>query len=180
MALLSITQQQNIKPISPNWAGAAKVSGGKSNFDQLAEEIEDGKLVDKIGFRFLQDLRDAENSEPNDFLMLGGVYMHNNIEHRIKGLNYVLAYMIYSEYVRASALNDSFTGLVRKSRNESETAKAGDVKAEQLNAQQLAIKEFKNIELYLNCNVDLYPLWRCTTPKKIYTYQMKGLRKTKK
>ena len=54
MALLTISEQQGIKPISPNWASFIKITGGRNNFVQLQEEVEEKELliiVTKIVFK---------------------------------------------------------------------------------------------------------------------------------
>ncbi len=178
-AILTLLKQQAIKTISPNWAIASKVTGGKTNYIQLEEEVEFDKLEDLIGSALLQDLQDNPETPDNIILLDGGTFkdaFDNDI--RFKGLRYVLAYMVFSEYIIESSVNDSYTGLVNKNRQESRSINGGDVYKQQARARKLALKEWELAKQFLDKNYELYPFWKASLTVKPYTPKLIGLKKT--
>jgi len=179
MALITLAQQQAIKPISNNWATAYKQVGGKSNYDQLAEEVEETDLQKLLGAALLQDIQDNPTEARNVTLLEGGTFKDcNGNTIKFKGIIWVLAYMIYSQYVTESFAADTFTGFVKKERNEATGLSSAERKEIKINVREKALHQWDFIKQYLNDNTSLYPLWYCGQSKQPYRPVLRGVRKT--
>jgi len=179
MALLTLTQQNSIKPISQNWANHIKIAGGVTNFKLLQTEVENKELKNLLGNALLYDIQ-QNTTDPGYVKLLDGTTFldcdDNTIE--FQGIRFQLAYMNWSKYVGESHLSDTFTGMVQKSRNESTALSSGDIKRTQLDAREIALQDFEIMKLYLNDNETIYPLWITGKTKKIYTPKFTGIKRT--
>ena len=179
MALLTLIQQQEIKIISGNWPNASKVTGGKTNYEQLAEEVEEKELRTLLGVALLQDVQDNPTEARNVTLLDGGTFEDcDNNTVKFKGLRYILAYFNYSKYVGESFVSDSFTGMVKKTRTEATPLTSGDIKRLQLDAREIALQEWELVKCFLDENESDYPLWECTTKRKTFTPRFTGVKRT--
>jgi len=178
MALITLEQQQTIKFLSPNWTAGTLVSGGKSNFEQLAEEVEYSELQSLLGIELYQDL--ISNVEEPKYLDLlnGKTFEYNKVNLSFKGLIFILAYLNYAQFVYQSQFANTFSGLVKKKRTESESTNLGEVGKFQKDNRQIAMQEFEIIKIFLNENADLYPLWNCTKKRSPFKLKLTGLNKT--
>ena len=179
MTLLTLTQQNSFKPISQNWAASAKLTGGVDNFTQLATEVENKELKSLLGIALLQDVQVRPTVAPNDDLLDGADFEDcngNTISH--KGLRFILAYLNWSKYVSESFVSDTYTGMVKKNRNEAESLTSGDIKRLQQDAREIALQEFELVKDYLNENTDSFPLWIASSSKKPYVPKFKGVKRT--
>ncbi len=170
--ILTLEQQQQIKRISPNQ---------KTGFyDQLASEVEENELRDLVGDPLKQDLQNNPDSANNAKLLNGDKYEDyhgNEIEH--KGLRFVLAYYNYANYVNESFVEDTYTGMVRKTRTDSESIGEGTTRRLQVKARQIAEKEWALVKRYLEINSENYPLYYCCHErKKTNLPRFKGMRRT--
>jgi len=175
--LLSLSQQQGIKRISPNWANGNKAVGGTTNYEQLAKEIQDYYLADLLGDAFAYDV--TENPESYVSLLDGAEYTDcdgNTVNQ--KGLRYCLAFWNYGKYVSDSMVDDTFTGFVQKNRQETQTISSGQVQRMQLEANNQAMKAFNQVKKYLDEMIDSYPLWKCNTSRKPYQPRQINVNKT--
>lgn len=102
MALWTLADQQRIKPIEGN-----NIS---TRFEQLRREVELNDIQKYLGFEFYQEL--LRNPSQYALLINGGSYTDNGYIYQFSGLKYVCAYLLYARYVRESAINDTFSGLV--------------------------------------------------------------------
>ena len=179
MSLLTIAQQQAIKPISPNWAAKVKITGGVTNFDQLEQEIEESKLSDLLGIALFQDVQDNPTTAPNLILLDGGSFTDcNSNVVKFKGLRFIIAYMVYPDYIDISNYDDTYTGMVQKNRQETTTISTGDKKRMRDRTIEIALNEFALIKDFLNENSKDYPLWICTESKSVYKPKFTSIRKT--
>lgn len=180
--LLSPVQQQTTKIISANWAKASKIAGSKSNYEQLAEEVEEKELRSLLGVALLQDVQDNPTSAANVVLLDGGTFNDcNGNTIKFKGLRYILAYMNYSKYIYESNISDSFTGMVSKTRTEATNLGNGSKKSIQNDAREIALQEWELCKSFLNENKTTYPLWECgegTQARKAYSPRFRGLKRT--
>lgn len=168
--LLKFYEQNNIKPISEN---------NESKYPLLAREVEEGKLKELIGIELLQDLQVNPNTDDNKNLLNGCSFVNRNgntVKHQ--GLKYVIAYMNYSKYIGESFVNDTFTGMVRKTRQDAENLTSGDISRLQGEAQSIALTEFEIIKDFLVLNYSKYPLFKKCHLKDIYTPKFRTIRKT--
>lgn len=179
--LLSLAQQQAIKTISPNWANYVKTTGGTTNYEQLALEVEESDLQKLLGAALLQDLQDNPTETNNAILLNGGTFEDcNGNTIKFKGLRYVLAYMNYSQQILESDVADTFTGFVKKNRNEADGLSFGEKKQLMINAREKAMAQWELAKQFLNDNTDLYELWYCGQSRKPYRPKLIGVRKTRK
>jgi hypothetical protein len=168
--ILSWAQQIAIKKMSAN---------NQQKYAALAGEVEELELKELLGISLLQDLQTNPTSTYNALLLNGTSftnYMGQTVSH--KGLRYVIAYLNYSKYIGESWINDTFTGMVSKKREESELLSEGSIRRLQDQARKQALTEWEIIKDYLNCNSSLFPLWLCGFSKTPYTPKFKGLKKT--
>lgn len=179
MALITLAQQQAIKPISDSWGRKTMISGGITQFERIAEEVEELDLRKYIGDEFITDLQVNGTSEANAALLNGGVYVKSDGSSiAFKGLRSILAYLIYRSYIVESRIADTFTGAVMQKRNETEFAHQGDIKKIQSRMMEIADKQFELIRDYLNQNSASYPYWQCAVSHSPRFPKMYGVRKT--
>lgn len=181
MALLTLNQQQLIKPISPNWANNIKNTGGITNYDQLAAEVEETDLQKLLGPALLQDVQDNPLEARNVTLLNGGTFEDCNGDTiKFKGILYILAYMNYSQYITESFAADTFTGFVKKERNEASSLSSAERKEIKINVREKAMYQWDLLKQFLNDNTDTYEFWYCNQSKQPYRPILKGVRKTRK
>ena len=138
MAILTYEQQATIKPISAN---------KKHVFTQLEAEICDLYMPKLLGHSLSQKVQ----AEPDDYLpLLDGStfdYCGETINH--KGLRYILAYYLYAEYVQISDFEDTFTGLVRQNRGETEHLSGGRIEKVRQHYIQIAESAWELTKKYI-------------------------------
>jgi len=117
MALLTYSQQQAIKPISQN---------NERRYLQLQKDVEEIQLPRLLGYKLAQLVQDAPNSYAD--LLNGSTFDYCGDTLKHKGLRYCLAYFTYAQYVLESGFEDTFTGMVRQNRTETEHATGGQLK----------------------------------------------------
>ena len=179
MPLLLLSEQQAIKVISPNWANAAKVTGGVKNYDQLASEVETSELVKLLGIGMLQAIQGEPESESFAPLLEGGEFTNcNGLVIKFKGLKFIIAYLNWSKYVAESFVSDTYGGMVSKKTDESQPLSSGDIKRLQSNAREIAMIEWDLLREYLNINKENYPMWLPNATKKVYQPKIYGIKRT--
>ncbi len=180
MALLTISEQQALKPISANWEKAPKLTGGVSQFEQLTEEVQDLVLPKLLGYALYQDVVKNPTEARNLILLEGGTFTDcNGNDIDFKGLKFQLAYFNYERYVNVSNIADTASGMRAKNIPQSEPIRDGVIKREGAFANSKAMSDFNLMEMFLNENTDTYSLWVCTLKERnIPTANMINLRNT--
>lgn len=177
--ILQITEQQQIKVISPNWANAVKVTGGVKNYDQLTSEVESCELVKLLGLPLLQAIQSDPEIESFGIVLTGGEYVDcNGNTIKFKGLKFIIAYLNYSKYIGESFVSDTYGGMVRKNTDESTPLSSGDIKRLQSSAREIAMMEWELLKEYLTINKESYPIWSCFATKKVYLPKIYGVKRT--
>lgn len=169
-SILTLAQQQSNKPISEK--NAAK-------FNQLREETIRKDLTDLLGAAFIDAI--VANPTENRFVNLLDAKEYedyNGYTRRHLGLRFVLSYFLYARYIGMSDVSDTYTGLVRKNRTESESLSDGRVKMLQNDARDIALTQFNSIKEYMTENISEYPEWHCDTNRNTFKPQVTTLRKT--
>lgn len=166
--LLKFSDQQEIRPISPN---------NEDKFDQLAYEVENSELRKLLGDVFLYDIQ--QNTNTYSKLINGCEFTINDYKLKHRGLKFILAYLVYAKYVGQSNFTDTFAGYRQTSIGESELVSDGTLRRLQSENREVALDEFAIIKKYLNENYEDYPLWNDHHRKKVFTPRMKTLRKTR-
>lgn len=181
MALLTISQQNTIKSIRLNWAKEKKVSTNKTNFEKLQEEIENNELMKLLGSAFLYDIQQNPTDQKYIDLLDGKEFIDcDGNPNRFRGIKYQLAYYNYAQYLSESTYQDTYTGLIEKNRNETQTASAGVMKNQQKRWREIGLNDFELMKEFLNENYETYPLWNCTNKRKAFEPKINTLRKTYK
>jgi len=179
MALLTLAQQNLIKPISQNWALSTKEISGTTNFTQIESEVENLELRKLLGNALLYDLQTNPLTALNVLLLDGTIFENcNNDTVEFQGIRFQLANMVYAEYMLESKIQDSYTGMVKKSRPESVELSQGELNNYKKRYQEIALSDFQIMKEYLNENDTLYPLWECSRTKRPYTPRLITVRKT--
>lgn len=172
MSILTFQQQTAIKPISKNNA---------TMHSQLLVEVLNIDLVNLLGAAFVTALK----SNPTDDRFTAILDANNFVNCygntvSFEGLRYVIAYLVYARYVRAVNVKDTFNGLVRQNRTESEHVGDATIRAMQQEAKDAAVSQLKLIEEYLTDNSETYPEWEKGLSKKGFRPRIINLRKTYK
>jgi len=168
--LLTYSQQQAIKKISAN---------NQSKYDPLALEVEENELLSLLGVELLQDIQANPTATDNALLLNGDTYeISTGHSVTFKGLRYMLAYFNYAKYVGESFVADTFSGMVKKTREDAELLSEGAIKRLQADARQLAMNDWERIRAYLDLNYVTFPLWRASTTRKPFIPRIYGVRKT--
>jgi len=167
--LLSLAQQQEIKPISSN---------NTDKYQLLASEVEELELKKLLGVALLQDLQTNPTAANNLILLNGGTFTQSGVSVKHKGIRYVTAYLNISKYIGESYVNDTFTGFTKKKREESDSLNEGEIKRLQNLNREIALSEFELIRCFLDQNNTTYNLWICANTQKVYSPKIYGVRKT--
>lgn len=179
MALISLEQQQAIKPISDTWGRQAKITGGVTNFQRIAEEVEELDLRKYLGDAFLNDLQENPDTDVNALLLNGGAYINcDGRTVKFKGVRTILAYLIFRSYLPSSKIADTFTGAVMQRRPETDFVPSGDIKREQRRVMDIAEQQWELTRNFLNVNTDSFPLWECTEKPTVRLPKIYGVRKS--
>lgn len=143
--ILSFDHQQDIKPCSVN---------NLEEWTQFRNEVVRSELRRLLGPVMAANITAA----PENFtaLLEGDTLKYCGSEITHAGLRFVLAYMVYARYVTEQHLKDTFTGIVKKSRSEAESAGEGELRRLERGALQIANDEFVLIDLYLCQNATRY------------------------
>jgi hypothetical protein len=170
--IVSFDAQQLIKPMSVN---------NEDKYNQIAREVESLELDKLLGYAFYQDV---SSNQANYTGLLNGSQFTDNANNLVyhKGLRYVIAYLNYAKYIGESYVNDTFTGFVQKTRQDSERISSGDIKRLQQENREIAFNAFELIRMFLNksnqTTPKIYPLWNNTSDKNIYKPIFYGIKKT--
>ena len=156
MALLTYAQQQQIKPIAAN---------NQRTYSQIEIDAENLYLAKILGVVFAQKVQ--EYPENYSDLLNGSEFVYCNETIKHKGLRFVLAYYVFSEYAKISDVNDTFTGMVQQNRTETTHLSSNRINSIISSSLSIADQALEVVKLYLNTNSDLYPFWNCnkTTSK---------------
>ena len=144
--ILSFEHQQAVKPCSVN---------NIEEWTQFRNEVVRSELRRLLGPVMAANITAAP--ENYTALLEGDTLDYCGSEITHAGLRFVLAYMVYARYVTEQHLKDTFTGIVKKSRSEAESAGEGELRRLERGALQIANDEFVLIDLYLCQNATLYP-----------------------
>lgn len=177
--LITIAEQQEIKPISANWAAMAKLNGGTTHFEQLVQDVQDMKLPKLLGYALYQDVVKNPTSVNNVVLLDGGSFEDSNgnlID--FKGIKYQLAWFNFQRYVEVSNFSDTSTGMRTKTAEKSQPLRDGMIKREQTFSENKAMQDFELMKLFLIENSDTYPLFDCTKEKNTSSVNIYNIRKT--
>ena len=136
--IMTFEKQQTIKPVATN---------DIERFSQIMEETELFELSKLLG----QDVyNDIDNNQALYSDLINGCSFGVNgktVNH--KGIVYVLAYLNYANYVEESQVFDTYTGLVRKKREDSESVGNGTVKNLRDKNKEIAMYHYSFVKEYM-------------------------------
>jgi len=154
--ILTFDKQQAIRPISEN---------NSHKWEQLAKEVNDVTMYNIFGVDFMIDVESNVDNPAYEDLLRGSQYEINGRTYTQGGLEKVFAYLIYAQYLKETGIEDTFTGLVKQVRNETDTAKEGERGNMVNNAYKVAYVNADRVKHYLD-NSDLFPKWQRRTINK--------------
>lgn len=170
--LLNYNEQMLLKEISKKYS--------ESKFNLLAFETEITELREILGIEFLNDLQINRTDSKYVSLLEGGSFTYNDNTLIFKGLKFILAYLIYANYIGKSDVFDTFSGLTTKQHTDSEALSLGRIKNLQEEARRVAMSEVNVMKLYLTVNSTDFPLWNCTiSQKQISTPKFSTFKRTR-
>ena len=155
--LWSQSEQQVIRPISAN--------NLTRKFNALAELTQQKDLRPLVGFDMFQDLIQNPTSTANAALLDGATYIYVGRNFTFDGLKYVLAHLFFANYITDN-VEDTFTGMVVKSNEDSQPASQGDKKNLQNMARETAMQYWEDCKQYIEANIGNYPYYDCIPPNK--------------
>ena len=167
MGLLSLAQQQAIKPIAKN---------NQQIFDQLETDVENLYLSKILGIIFAQKVQETPTSYVDLLDGCSFEYIGQTISH--KGIRFVLAHYVFAEYVKNSDVSDTYTGLVQQNRQETTHLSSGRINAIRDSSLSIADQGFELVKLYLNQNYQLYPFWNVYLTEKPHSAKLIEIRNT--
>jgi hypothetical protein len=148
--LWTSANQQTIRPISDN--------NLTRKFARLAELTQVKDLKPLLGWDMFQDLIQNPTSTANAALLDGATYTYNSVTYIFDGLKYVLANFLFANYI-VDNLEDTFTGFVTKSNEDSQPASAGDKKNLRDLAVETAMQYWEDCKKYIEANSSLFPYY---------------------
>lgn len=144
--ILTYDQQQSIKPISENNSG---------KWAQIATEVNEVSMYNLFGIDFMLDVEgNLANIQYAD-LLEGSIYIVNGVTYIHGGLRKILAYLIYAQYLKETGIEDTFTGMVRQLRPETEKPQVGEKENIISNTYKIAYTNSDRTKHYLSCYADL-------------------------
>ena len=146
------SDQTAIRPISAN--NLAR------KFDRLAELTQVKDLKPLLGYDMFQDLIQNSGTTANAALLAGGTFTYNGVSYTFDGLKYVLANFFFANYI-VDNLEDTFTGFVTKSNEDSQPASQGDKKNLRDLAIETALQYWEDCKKYIEANSSLFPYYDC-------------------
>lgn len=170
--LLNLQQQNSFKPISEKT---------ELKYNQLVSETINSDLVTMLGASFVTALKKEPTAERFVKILDPLTYKNcndNDVSH--EGLRYVMAYLVYARYIGGNTVKDTFSGMVRPNRSESENVSYGHIKAMQLEAGNIATAQFKLIENFLQENSSDYPEWERGANRVSFNPRFINIRKTQR
>ena len=154
--LWTSNEQQTIRPISEN--------NLTRKFNRLAELTQIKDLKPLLGYDMFQDLIQNPTATANAKLLSGGTFTYNGVTYTFDGLKYVLANFFFANYVVDSP-EDTFTGFVVKSNEDSQPASAGDKKNLRDLAIETAMQYWIDCKEYIEANSSDFPYYDCSKPQ---------------
>lgn len=156
-ALWLSSEQQTIRPISDN--------NLTRKFARLAELTQIKDLKPLLGYDMFQDLIQNPTATANAALLAGGTFTYNSVTYTFDGLKYVLANFFFANYI-VDNLEDTFTGFVTKSNEDSQPASAGDKKNLRDLAVETAMQYWEDCKRYIEANSADFPYYDCKPVNK--------------
>ena len=155
--LITIEDIGNIKPITPN---------NKNKAGQIILEVQDLWFSKLLGAEFYDYIRSTQDDLSD--LMDGCSFTDCSGNTRYQpGLKKVLVYLFWSRYVYDINFTDTPTGVVTKTRNDSEQLSMGYLNNLSSNYETMAMNYFEQVKEYIMQNKSQYPLFcgcRAHTP----------------
>ena len=148
--LITIDDIANVKPITPN---------NKNKAGQIILEVQDLWFSKLLGVAFYDYIRST--SDNLDDLMDGCSFSdcHGNTRYQ-PGLKKVLVYLFWSRYVYDINVVDTPTGMVSKTRTDSEQLSMGHLNNLSSNYETMAMNYFEQVRDYIMQNKSQYPLFK--------------------
>lgn len=154
--LWTYLEQQAIRPISNN--------NITRKFNSLAEITMIKDLKPLLGYDMFQDLIQNPTDTANAALLDGGTFTYNGVTYTFDGLKYVLANFFFANYI-VDNLEDTFTGFVTKSNEDSQPATQGDKKNLRDLAIEAATQYWEDCKKYIEANSSDFPYYDCSKPQ---------------
>ena len=167
--LITYTDQQTIKPISPNFP--------EQRFKQMVYEVQVNDLQKLLGFDFYQDIIQNPATTWNAALLNGGTYTYNSVTYIYSGLKYVLAYFLYAQYIKHSSTKDTFGGFVHKQFEDSREINKGEQSNIHNDFRKIAFKYWDECVCFIKANSENFPYFY-TDPPPRSCYHPDGSNKT--
>jgi hypothetical protein len=148
--LWTSANQTAIRPISDN--------NLTRKFNRLAELTQIKDLKPLLGYDMFQDLIQNPSATANAKLLAGGTFTYNGITYTFDGLKYVLANFFFANYI-VDNLEDTFSGFVTKSNEDSQPASSGDKKNIRDLAVEAAMQYWEDCKKYIESDTSLFPYY---------------------
>ena len=161
--MITWAKQQSIKPIAAN---------SQKRFTQVEKEVCDYEISNLIGQKLYSQIE--ENPGNYKDLLEGCTFEYGGETISHKGLEYVIAYLVFAAYSLENNLQDTYTGMVQKQRPDSETAPVGLVKNLAQRNREIAYNYFEATKKYIEITFD------CEQRTEKTKYRLIGIKKTEK
>lgn len=136
--------------------------------DKINPHIEDAELLiikGLLGELLYNDIVANPATAENIAILSPKIYIYNGNNYQHHGLKKVLSIFSYASYILAGGFTDTGFGFVEKSTQDSQAVTDANKRNVYKSEQQKAHLYFNEIRLFLDRNVEDYPLWNadCTS-----------------
>lgn len=177
MAIISLSDQMSIRPVSFNWARYTSDNGAMNNFTVALQDVEQIHLKKLLGRAFYKDIDD--NPLNYATVLNGGAYTTTSGDTvPFEGLKYITAYLVAARYVQTGYKQSTYSGMLQQKQADSEGLSAAQRKEEQVILEGIALDEWGELKNYLDINKDSYALWDCTNKVRTTRPTLSGVRRT--
>ena len=149
--IITIDDIANVKPITPN---------NKTKAGQLIREVQDLWFSKLLGREFYDWLLNKEAKDVSDLLNGCQFTDCQGNQRNNPGLKKVLVYLFWSRYVYDINVTDTPTGMVAKTRQDSEQLSMGHLNNLSSQYETMAMNYFEGVRAYIMANSSEYPLFK--------------------
>jgi len=157
--LITYREQQTIKSIAID---------DTAKYNELVIEAQEFELKKALSEPLYNDMLDNIYDEKYQKLLNGDSWISEGNKYTHKGMKFVLAYLVYSRWIRRAHVIDSYTGLVQQRSDYAEHISEGTIKQLSSDAYEVAINALNETIAYIKFYQNLYDKYICANSESKY------------
>ena len=174
--ILNYDSINKIKPVSKN---------NKSKIEQIIKEVEDFEIEQLLGDALFQDvvnnyvditINTAHTHDIWNDLVDGCAF--TNKEGKIlkhNGLKNIITYLVYAEYVIEASISDTFSGIVEKTRTDSQQVSRATLENLRNKNREIGFNYYKLTREFLEINKDIYTNFNICKEKRVNNFNVTSI-----